>query len=142
MNQRKVLGIFAFLLLVSQAGAVMGQGLRVVIKGVKNAKGTVRVALYRTEEQFMKVIWRSEEVSASKGEVEVEFNDLPTGTFALSVVHDANNNEKLDMNGMGIPQEGFGFSNNARGRFGPPGWKEAKWAFDGTKGIEIELYYY
>ena len=40
--------------------------------------------------------------------------------------HDQNNNDKLDSNFMGIPNEPYGFSNNARGTFGPASWDDAK----------------
>src|SRR5574338_691219 len=49
----------------------------------------------------------------------VQFNDVPTGRYAVSVFHDENANQKLDTL-VGIPKEGFGFSRNPVIRFGPP----------------------
>jgi len=41
------------------------------------------------------------------------------GKYAVSVFHDENSNGKLDTNFLGIPREGVGASNNAKGHFGP-----------------------
>jgi hypothetical protein len=42
-----------------------------------------------------------------------------------------NDNKKLDTNWIGIPSEGTCTSNNAKGRFGPPKWKDALFAYRG-----------
>jgi uncharacterized protein (DUF2141 family) len=54
----------------------------------------------------------------------LKFDDLPSGTYALALIHDENGNGKLDTI-MGIPKEGFGFSKNPAIRFGPPSFKSA-----------------
>jgi len=54
----------------------------------------------------------------------LRFDNLPSGTYALALIHDENGNGKLDTV-MGIPREGFGFSNNPAIRFGPPSFKSA-----------------
>lgn len=59
------------------------------------------------------------------GKLTVVLKDLPDGPLALTVVHDVNANGRLDMNGMGIPTEPYGFSNNAVGNFGPPKFEQA-----------------
>jgi len=53
------------------------------------------------------------------------------GTYALAVIHDENNNGRLDKF-MGIPREGFGFSRNPRIRMGPPRFEEVR--FDVAAG--------
>jgi uncharacterized protein (DUF2141 family) len=118
------------------------QNLTVVVKGVKNSKGMVRVAIYNSEKDYMKTMWRSAGVQAAMGEVQIVFENIPPGNYALSIVHDTNMNDKMDTNAMGIPKEGFGFSNNVRGAFGPPTFAEARWEWDGLQKAEISLYYY
>jgi uncharacterized protein (DUF2141 family) len=50
---------------------------------------------------------------------------LKPGKYAFKYFHDENNNnKKMDTNVIGIPKEGYGFSNNAKGRFGPPDFKD------------------
>ena len=54
----------------------------------------------------------------------VEFKDLNAGTYAVQYYHDENNNEKMDTGTFGIPLEGYGFSNDARGFMGPPDFED------------------
>ena len=53
------------------------------------------------------------------------FENIPFGEYAVKVIHDENIDNNLDTNWLGIPKEAFGFSNNARARFGPPDFKDA-----------------
>ena len=56
------------------------------------------------------------------------FKDLENGQYAIRYFHDENKNEELDTNFIGIPKEGFGFSNDAIGKFGPKDFSE--WLFE------------
>jgi len=47
-------------------------------------------------------------------EARCDFEDIPPGTYALVVIHDENMNGKLDTNWVGIPKEGYGFSNDVK----------------------------
>lgn len=62
--------------------------------------------------------------------------------YAVSVFHDANMNERLDKNFMGVPKEGYGASNNPKKKMGPPNFDEAKFQLSGTEqSVEIKLMY-
>ena len=65
--------------------------------------------------------------------------ELPDGIYAIGLYVDSNKNEKLDTNFLGIPTEQFGFSNNAKGRFGPPSFESASFELDAFKEISINL---
>jgi uncharacterized protein (DUF2141 family) len=67
----------------------------------------------------------------------IEFNGVKPGTYAISVFHDENSNDKLDTNVMGIPKERFACSNNAKGFMGPPKWDDAKFEVNKNKTLEI-----
>ena len=71
-------------------------------------------------------------VAAQSGSVIVTFNPLPAGRYAFAFHHDENNNTEFDRTLLGLPDEGFGFSNDAPIGFGPPDFTEAAVAFDGT----------
>ena len=60
------------------------------------------------------------------------FGGLAPGTYALVTFHDENGNGKFDRNWLGMPKEGFAFSNNVRPVFSPPSFKAA--AFDYAGG--------
>jgi len=70
------------------------------------------------------------------------FDSVGKGYYAVAVIQDANNNKKLDVNGIGIPHEGFGFSNNALGDFGPPIFVDCRFWFNGkSKTMCIKMVY-
>ena len=47
------------------------------------------------------------------------------------MIHDENDNHKLDTNWIGIPTEGYGTSRDAVGKFGPPSFKDAAFSYGG-----------
>ena len=63
---------------------------------------------------------------------------LPFGKYAITIFHDVNDNEELDTNFIGIPKEPYGFSNNPKSSFGPPGFDDAVFEFE-KDGYEIEI---
>lgn len=113
-----------FMVMAAQYG--FGQRLVVRIENIKDDRGEIGVAIYDNDKDFLKKEKSGRFVPAKKGMVEVVFENLPAGGYALSVMHDSNKNGQLDTNLLGIPKEGFGFSNNAMGTFGPPTFEKAK----------------
>ena len=76
------------------------------------------------------------------GRATVAFEGLPFGSYAIGCVHDENGNGKLDTNLLGIPREGVCASRDARGRMGPPKWKDARFDFTADGGpIHIHVAY-
>ena len=67
-----------------------------------------------------------------------DFEDIPPGTYALAIVHDENMNGKLDTNLLGIPKEGYGFSNDAKALLGAPSFSAASFPFDG-QNLELTI---
>ena len=67
------------------------------------------------------------------GHATCQFENIPTGIYAVSVFHDENSNGKLDTNFLGIPREGVGASNNATGHLGPPTFSSAAFHHSGSR---------
>jgi uncharacterized protein (DUF2141 family) len=90
-------------------------------------KGVVRIALWHGEEGFPKgKPFRVAAADMTNGKATAAFNDLEPGDYAVSAFYDKNNDGKLDTNMVGKPTEPYGFSNDARGTFGPPKYQEAR----------------
>lgn len=117
--------------------------LTVVVHDVKVAKGKVAIALYNDARVFLKAKLKldSRWVAAHPGEVTVQFENLPAGNYAVSVMHDENENGELDSNFVGIPTEGFGFSNDAKAMFGPPSYDKCVFHHQAAERINIHLKY-
>jgi len=56
--------------------------------------------------------------------------DIPFGSYVVSGFQDFDGNGVISGNFIGIPKEPFGFSNNAKGKFGPPKWDDAVFIFN------------
>ncbi|MFM7329311.1 MAG: DUF2141 domain-containing protein [Bacteroidota bacterium] len=130
------------LILLYTAAIASGQSLSVIVGNVKNSKGYIRVAVYNSKDTFMKQHVAIGETRAAEGQVTVTIDKLRDGDYALSIMHDSNNNEKLDTNLIGLPREGFAFSNEAMGTVGPPKFKEASFRVQGPTAHAVKLRYY
>ncbi|WP_448571595.1 DUF2141 domain-containing protein [Trichothermofontia sp.] len=71
----------------------------------------------------------------------VTFADLPVGNYAISLFHDHNQDGVLNRGEFGIPSEGFGFSNNAPVRTGPPRFGHAMILVAGQTPITVQVRY-
>ena len=122
-----------------------GGTLTVTILNFRNSEGQVSVALYNKEEGFPKSPDKALKIVTapiSNKKSIVVFESLPPGEYAISVFHDENKNGKMDSNFFGIPKEGVGASNDARGHMGPPHYQDAKFHFNGNaQSIVINLVY-
>jgi len=117
----KKLHIIALLAFSASASAATVQ---VKIDGVTSARGVVQVAVC-DEANYRKDCTLTATVPARAGFVMVDVPNVPAGTWAVLAYHDENSNKKLDTNFVGMPKEGYGFSNGAASRFGPPSFKDA-----------------
>ena len=118
--------VFFALLSVSSLLAFAQHGtLEVTVTNVTEARGTIRVGLFDNEDDFLEKAAYGKVVAANGSSVVVRMERIPHGTYGVSVIHDENENGKLDTNAVGIPKEGFGFGNNAMGLFGPPSFEKA-----------------
>jgi len=145
----KKLKIFTAFILIFAAAAISSAEksgeIRVMVSNLKSDKGEVRIALFNSKEGFptksTKAIKKgSVKINGSKAEY--IFKNIPFGTYAVSVLHDENNNKKMDTNWIGIPNEGYGASMNPKSSFGPPSFDDAAFKLDSSmKKIMIKAAY-
>lgn len=119
--------------------------IHVEINGLRNDKGKVMCALFSSAADFPKnadkAVLRTES-RIVQGTAVCDFAPAAPGTYAVSVFHDENSNGKLDTNFVGIPKEGVGASNNAKGHFGPPKFSAAAFQFSGgSLELKIQMTY-
>jgi uncharacterized protein (DUF2141 family) len=98
---------------IALSSVARGGELTLTIRDIRSAKGHIQVAVMSSE-----AAWNGEtapvagqKVAVTGEELVLKF-DLPAGSYAVQVLHDENDNDRLDANFMGIPTEGYGFSNN------------------------------
>jgi len=128
-------------------GAAATGVLTIKVVGARSAKGKIRVALFQGPEGFPEngsAAHRREQtdIESQTMSAEVVFRDVPQGVYAVSVLHDENMNGKLDKGLFGIPQEGYGASNNPGKKMRAPTFDEAKFSLSSPEqSIEIKLIY-
>ncbi len=104
--------------------------LEVIVEGLQPTTGVVHVALFSEAAAagypYEDAVMATRTHPAGTDMVTVDFIDLEPGTYALAVLHDSDGNGKMTMNFLGLPLEGYGFSNGATGFLGPPSFKSAR----------------
>lgn len=98
--------------------------LDVHVTNTAGGKGNVSVAVC-DRARFLKQCAYTASVPARDGATVVTIKGVPAGTWAVLAYQDENANGELDRNLVGIPSENYGFSRDARGRFGPPSFEDA-----------------
>jgi uncharacterized protein (DUF2141 family) len=121
------------------------ENLTVFVKNIRNDKGQIGFCLFNKSPGFPnhpEKAMRRSFVSVSGNAAEYTFTNIPFGTYAVCAFHDENNDQKINSNFIGIPKEGIGVSNNAKGHFGPPKFDDAKFNFShANQKILITLTY-
>ena len=125
----------------------MAGTLTVEVTNIEKA-GEMHLAIYDNADVFEND--NGEKGGAANGIIEGVIEDvktgaatyqftLPAGTYAIGIFVDANYNNEMDRNFFGVPIEQYGFSNNAKGSFGPPSFKDASFTITGDLSLRIDL---
>lgn len=106
----------------------VNSSLKIRIENLESNKGHVLVSLFHSKEGFpdkpQKAVLKAS-ITIKDNKAWVVFTGLKTGSYAAAILHDENDDLKMNTNFFGIPTEGYGFSNNVMGMFGPPSFSKA-----------------
>jgi uncharacterized protein (DUF2141 family) len=144
--------LFAVLVFANHPAAALAQsssscpGIHVEILNIRNSTGTVACALFESAVgfpmEFLRYATNIMVIKIRDAQARCDFLDIPPGTYALGVVHDENMNGKLDTKWLGIPKEGYGFSNDAKAYLSAPSFSKASFRYDGQDmKLTIKLQY-
>lgn len=123
-----------FILLIFNTINVFSQHkLTVEISGLRNNTGNVLYELFDEKHKSLEV----GTVDIKEKKCVIVFENLKSAKYGFNYIHDENKNKKLDTKMLMIPTEGFGYSNNADGTFGPPAFK--KWVFEVKENTRMNL---
>lgn len=120
----------------TMSAEIQAHTLTVDIDNIQVQTGALMVELYANAEDYAAGHnpCASMIKPVTKTEHRLVFSDLAEGQYAVKVFHDENNNHSLDTNMLGVPSEGYGFSNNA-GSFGPASFKDASFSLQADAQI-------
>ncbi len=121
---------------------LINQNLKVTVAKLDSNDGVVLVSLFKDGNGYpddAAKAFGKEKGYIVERSATIIFKSVPPGSYAIAILHDENNNQKMDKNMLGIPKEGYGFSNNASAPFGPPSYKKASFMHTASKQTEIQI---
>lgn len=116
---------------------------KIKVTNLANKTGKLYIGWYADASTFMKpgktALVKIVPVK-DQSEITVDFEKVPSGTYAISTFLDENGNEDLDRGAMGKPKEKYGFSNNVMPAMRPADFDEAAFEVNGeNKTLTIRL---
>lgn len=141
-----LISLISLILLLTNFSFSQNNRLTIKIDGLENNKGQVILDIFDQKDGYPmetdKAMLRKKITIPENDSVIFQVDDLPQGEYAFALIHDENNNNKLDVNFLGIPKEGAGASNNAKGFLSPPSYKDAKFSFNKSINMTIKMLYF
>jgi uncharacterized protein (DUF2141 family) len=143
---KKILFIKILVLLLLTSLKMNAQNIEVLITGIRADKGQIAIGVFKDDKTFQKeeafLNLKFVKNVISNGEMRVQFS-LEPGIYGLSLLDDENSNGKMEYSFLGIPKEGFGFSDYYHKGFTKPKIDSFKFSIDKdqTKGITIRIRY-
>ncbi len=115
------------------------------VENLRNSKGIVQFALYNKDgsipDKNFKKCYKILKAEIINGSSTITFNDIPVGKYAVNILHDENNNGKIDK-GIILPKEGIGFSNFlSLGLSNKPSFTKASFNLNTDKSIKVAIIY-
>jgi uncharacterized protein (DUF2141 family) len=102
--------------------------LDVELIDLRNDRGLVRVSVFRQPAGFPEQPERAfarGQAPIRGGRSLLHFGPVPPGAIAVAAHHDEDEDLQMATGFMGMPTEGYGFSRDATGTFGPPSFDAA-----------------
>lgn len=112
------------------------------VEGVKDKEGLIQIGLFNSKDDFpnRNKVFAGADPKAASDIVSYTFKNIPPGKYAVAIFHDKDSNRKFDKNKLGIPVEGFGFS-NVNKIFGVPEFEDALFEVSSDLTVSIKLNY-
>jgi len=119
----------ALLFLATTALAGATAPLTVTVQNIRNDRGDIRLSVFASAAEWPSHSSMKDDyvLPAHTGSVVFKL-DLPPGTYAINGFHDENRNKEIDRSALGIPEEGYFFSNNAKPFLSAPSFDAAKFS--------------
>ena len=124
------------LLLLSQS-----YNVSLTISGIESVEGTINIGLFNDEDNFPKSGGEIQvyTIKVNGLEESIVMDKLTAGDYAISLYHDRNADKVCNRNFIGIPKEGYGFSNNFKPLFRAPRFEDCLFTVQSDTNIVIRL---
>ncbi len=111
------------------------------VDNIETAEGKICISIFNNEDDYKdgeNQVW-TDCVDVVSEKFEHIIPDLPHDNYVISIYHDKNSNGEFDTKWYGMPKEAFGFSNNAKGKMGPPKFEDAMFEVQQDTEVVIHL---
>ncbi|MBF2063839.1 MAG: DUF2141 domain-containing protein [Calothrix sp. C42_A2020_038] len=119
--------------------------LNVEIEGLRSNAGQVCISLFGSSKGFPdkgKFALHDKCFQITEIPFMIKFKGLKAGNYAIVLMHDENSNQSMDMDNLGMPREGFGFSQNPEITNRAPKFRESAFLVAGPEtNIKINMNY-
>ena len=118
--------VFALVALLATSSVLADTVVTLEIHGVSKPDGKMRLSVFDSKKAWLKKPMMGEwyDIETVDGVMTIDVT-LPPGEYAFHVFQDLDDNDKMKTNFIGIPKEPTGVSRDAKGKFGPPKYKDA-----------------
>ena len=104
--------------------------LTVTVEGIAKQQGSIMLGLFDEASYEGDGAVDGANLTVEGTSVTVTFEGLEPGEYAVRLYHDVNDDGEMNTNPFGMPTEPYAFSNDAKGRFGPAKWDDAKFSVE------------
>ncbi len=142
MKQFPLLAVLIFALLSAPRAAALD--VTITVQGIRNDKGKIAALAFASKDGFPNGVAQAlaqTQVDARKGTVTLTLKNVPAGRLAVTILHDENENGRLNRSIIGIPLEGVGMSGNPTGSR-PPTFEDAVLEIKKSQKLAITLKYW
>jgi uncharacterized protein (DUF2141 family) len=129
MKNNALILLFCFISLFSFSSHTSAQNTQIHVTGIRSTKGQIILKIFRDQASFDKEqaskTMTFDKKGVKNGEVTLPL-DLAAGTYGITLLDDENGDGKLEKSFVGMPKEGFGFSNFFLEKLKKPAYEEFK----------------
>lgn len=122
--------------------AIKNKVLTVVVSNLTSATSPVIISVYHSKSKFLglNTQFKTYKVKPTSKTLSMQIKDIKYGEYAIALYQDVNNNGHIDKNFIGVPTEGYGFSNNIEPSIKAPSFTDCKFDYSASANtIKISL---
>lgn len=119
------------------APAALAGPLTVTLENIGKQTGEIRLGIYDAAGYDSGKAVTGADVAVTAATVSVTVEGLAPGEYGIKLFHDVNGDGEMNSNPFGMPTEPFAFSNNAKGRFGPAKWDDARFEVTADGAVQV-----
>jgi uncharacterized protein (DUF2141 family) len=136
--------IFLILILLGQLAFAQNHKLTITVDGMRNLNGRIQLFLYNQAEDHLitEKAYKAFQIEVDGPEVSKTLQNIPAGEYSLGLFHDENQDAICNLNFLGIPREGYGFSQNYKIFLRAPNFEETKFKVAGDTYLRISVTYF